>query len=182
MDLGLSRADERIPIDVMEPVREPGLVIGGQAMDQEIRVPIHERRRRLEVPRLSLAERAACVLQLILGRRAACDARTELEADVVECLGEPVALDGRADREGPRAPAALEVAPCAVREPTLLAQFGVETGCELPPEDLVEDQDLSLAGQPPSPTWPRPDDRLSGGAVEARPGGDGPSQRRRDRW
>ena len=48
-----------------------GLVLGGEAVDQEAAVSAHQRRGGLQVAGLAFDERSARLVQLVLGRRPA---------------------------------------------------------------------------------------------------------------
>ena len=126
-----------------------------------------------------MSERRALSSSSWVGR-AAGQERRDLVADVLDRLGEPVALDGRPDRERPGGPPALELAADAVGESPLLAELLVEPGRELPAEDLVEEQQVVEGGVEPSdPAMAGPDHGLRGaGPVEQQDAGTRRERRR----
>src|SRR5262249_26451458 len=95
--------------------------------------------------------------------------RLHLVADIVDRLGQPIALQRGADGEWAGGPATVELAAHAVGEAPLLPELLVQSRGELPAEDLVEDEQVIegrvQAGDPPvAGPAPRPGGRRGGRA------------------
>ena len=110
---------------------------------------------------LPLDQGAARVVPLRVRRRAIPQQVGDFSADVIERLGQVIGLQRCGDRERTWPATAVEVAANPVGEPFFLAQPGVEPGCELTAQDLVEDhQGIMIGRRAWGPGVPDPDDGL----------------------
>lgn len=142
VDPPMGLVDEGRQVDISHSFGEAGVVVDWQVVDDKAGVSIHEGRGCFELPGLALDERAACVVQLGLTGGATPYQGRDVIVNVIERLGDPIALKRPTDRKRARAFPAIEVTPNSVRESSFLPQLGIEPRGELTSQNLVQDHDV----------------------------------------